>query len=352
MSVLGCSVRGRELMRAAAVVSLALGLADVMAGDPQVSASMGDGLLRVSGLFTRTNGVVTLLESSDPGAGWEAVAAFPLSEGETTLSCDGDVVGAGAAHFFRLQVEAIELPWEMVWIEEGQFLMGSPESDVLSQPRERPQHVVRVEPGFWMSKYEVTQAKYQELMGVNPSTYAVGGNVPVETVSWEMAMEYCRKLTAREMQAGRLPEGYVYRLPTEEEWEYACRAGTTSSWSFGDDQGLLTGYAWWGRGDAGGHPHAVGTKIRNAWGLYDMHGNVFEHCLDLLAPYPGGPEESNPTLRVTRGGSFYCPASVVRSGDRSHSQPPDHREDLYGLRVVLGSEHALEERGLLYDTGS
>lgn len=341
-----------RLMRKLLVVGLALGLVRSWAVDPQIAARMEDGLLQVSGLFTRTNGVVTLLESSNPESGWEPVAAFPISEGRTTLSSEGELVGAGEVHFFRLQVESIQLPWEMVWIEEGEFLMGSPESDVLSQTRERPQHMVRVEPGFWMSRYEVTQANYMELMGENPSTYAVGGSVPVETVSWEMAMEYCRRLTAREMAAGRLPEGYVYRLPTEEEWEYACRAGTSTTWSFGDDEGLLTAYTWWGRGDAGGHPHAVGSKIANPWGLYDMHGNVFEFCLDLLAPYPGGPAEIDPSLRVTRGGSFYCPASVVRSADRSHSKPPDYRENLYGLRVVLGSEHALEERGLLYDTGS
>jgi len=142
-----------------------------------------------------------------------------------------------------------------------------------------------------------------------------------------------------------LPAGCVYRLPTEAEWEYACRAGTETFWSFGDDPSDLTEHCWWGFGDAEGHPHPVGRKRPNPWGLYDMHGNVFEYCLDRLVPYPGGQPIAYLEVRVSRGGSYYCPACVLRCADRSHAQLPDYRSRLHGFRVVLGLEEPLSRVG-------
>ena len=156
-------------------------------------------------------------------------------------------------------------------------------------------------------------------MGSNPSSFK-GGQLPVETVSWDDAMEFCRKLTERERQAGRLPTGTIYTLPTEAQWEYACRAGTT-----GDNAGEVDAMAWYYK-NSGAATHAVGTKRANAWGLHDMHGNVWEWCLDWYGPYFGG-RVTDPkgvpsgTLRVRRGGSWGDVAYSARSALRFISIP-------------------------------
>jgi len=137
---------------------------------------------------------------------------------------------------FRLTADDT-LPQNMVWIRPGTFTMGSPPNEKDRQPvSEGPQTKVKISRSFLMSKYEVTQAQYKAVMGNNPS-YFKGNNKPVGKVSWNDAVAYCAKLTEQEKAAGRLPGGYEYRLPTEAEWEYACRAGTTTEWSFGDDEG-------------------------------------------------------------------------------------------------------------------
>jgi formylglycine-generating enzyme required for sulfatase activity len=134
-----------------------------------------------------------------------------------------------------------------------------------------------------MGVHEVTQAQYEQVMGVNPSQFK-GANNPVETVRWEDAVGFCRNLSElpAEKAAGR-----VYRLPTEAEWEYACRAGTTTNYSFGYNDSDLGLYAWYAV-NSGGRTHPVGGKKPNSWGLYDMHGNVWEWCQDRFAPYPSG----------------------------------------------------------------
>jgi formylglycine-generating enzyme required for sulfatase activity/tetratricopeptide (TPR) repeat protein len=166
---------------------------------------------------------------------------------------------------------------EMVLIPAGEFMMGSSDSDRDALPIEKPQCRVRITKPFYLGVYEVTQAQYLKVMGNNPS-YFRGESLPVESVSWKDAMAFCKRLSnlPTERSAGR-----TYRLPTEAEWEYACRAGTNTAYSFGDDVIALGDYAWCEK-NANGTSHPIGQKKPNAWGLYDMHGNVIEWCADWL----------------------------------------------------------------------
>jgi formylglycine-generating enzyme required for sulfatase activity len=179
---------------------------------------------------------------------------------------------------------------------------------------------------------EVTQGQWEALMGSNPSNFK-GADLPVEQVSWTEAMEFCRKLTERERAAGRLPEGYAYTLPTEAQWEYACRAGTTGNYA-----GDLNSMGWYAH-NSGNMTHHVGQKQANAWGLFDMHGNVWEWCLDWYSIYPGGSVTdpigpSSGTNRVNRGGSWSYTALSCRSATRSW-YAPGTRLNTLGFRVAL-----------------
>jgi formylglycine-generating enzyme required for sulfatase activity len=198
-----------------------------------------------------------------------------------------------------------------------------------------------------MGKYEVTQAEYQSVVGSNPSYFAGAPNAPlrpVERVSWNNAIAYCQALTATEQAAGRVPAGYQYRLPTEAEWEYCCRAGTTTEWNTGTSlstsqanfQGALANGTY-----PNGQTAVVGSYAPNVFGLHDMHGNVWEWCLDSFAAYTpnsttdpfitGGP------YRVHRGGCWDIGfnASVCRSAIRSYDVPSNAANHVYGFRVVL-----------------
>ena len=234
----------------------------------------------------------------------------------------------------------------MVWIESGTFTMGSPppmdpRSGEGYDPNSMPQTQVAISKGFWMSKYETTQEEYLAVMGSNPSFNIGSIQCPVDKVSWNDATNYCARLTARENAVGRLPAGYIYRLPTEAEWEYACRGGTTTRYSFGDDESQLGIYAWYEK-NSGWDSHPVGEKKPNAWGLYDMHGNVQEWCGDWYGNYPGG-SVSDPRgsasgdLRVHRGGSYhyYDNAWACRSANRGANEPGD-RGVCRGFRPILG----------------
>ncbi len=183
-----------------------------------------------------------------------------------------------------------------------------------------PGDVSKQIPDFWIGRYEVTQEQYQAIMGTNPSRFR-GTDLPVEGVSWHNAMTFCDKLTAIEKATGRLPTGYKYTLPTEGQREYACRAGTTGDYNV--DGVELSELAWYDA-NSGGTTHPVGQKKPNAWGLYDMHGNVFEWCLDWLKV---GEE------RVMRGGSWFHNANYCRSASRSGG--PDGWHSYRGFRVVL-----------------
>jgi formylglycine-generating enzyme required for sulfatase activity len=209
-------------------------------------------------------------------------------------------------------------------IPTGSFTMGE----------NNEAHEVTLTEPFMLGTYEVTQAQYQQVMGTNLSKFK-GASNPVEQVSWEDAVEFCRKLS--ELPAEKAA-GNVYRLPTEAEWAYACRAGTTTKFSFGDDDSELGDYAWY-RENFDKKTHPFGSKLPNAWGLYDMHGNVIEWCQDWYGAYPSG-AVTDPTgaasgsLRVFRGGSWFSTAGFCRSAYR-YGGGPSSRNDYNGFRVSL-----------------
>ena len=258
---------------------------------------------------------------------YRTVAIAPASFDELQLLPDRE------RRFFQV---SLGLP-ELVRINPGTFIMGSPTSEPGRGSDEAPQTGVTLTHGFYLGKYEITQAEYAKVMSNNPAAFPTNPDYPVEMVSWTDATTFATRLTQRESTAGRLPAGWTYRLPTEAEWEYACRAGTTTRYSFGDDLNstLLTQYAWYGEVDTG-RPRPVGTKLPNPWGLHDMHGNVWEHCRDALT-YTGG-NLTDPvgtgTARMTRGGSWHSLAPRCRSAARN-PYTTTIREPWVGFRIAL-----------------
>ena len=231
---------------------------------------------------------------------------------------------------------------DLIWVEPGTFTMGSP-PDELGNGGDETLHEVTLTQGYWLGKYEVTQAQYQTIMGTNPS-YSKRSDRPVEQVRWDDAKAFCEKLTAQEKAAGRLPEGYEYTLPTEAQWEYACRAGTTTALNNGKNLSKLEespemDEVGWYKYNGDNTTHPAGQKQPNAWGLYDMHGNVFEWCLDWFASYPTevvtNPE--GPAIgksHVIRGGSYGSYAKYCRSAYRSYNTP-FYTSSYCGFRVAL-----------------
>jgi len=230
---------------------------------------------------------------------------------------------------------------KLVLIPKGTFMMGSPESEKGRNENET-QHEVTISKDYYLGVHEVTQAQYEKVIGKNPSHFqgAIVGNenadLPVENVSWHDAVEFCKKLSdlPEEKKAGR-----VYRLPTEAQWEYACRAGSKTAYSFDDEEGLLPEHGWFDR-NSSGRTHTVGLLEPNAWGLYDMHGNVWEWCSDWHEEYPkgavsdpSGPREGSG--RVSRGGGWGLVAAFCRSASRNWYDPSfrDNRDN--GFRVAL-----------------
>jgi formylglycine-generating enzyme required for sulfatase activity len=222
-------------------------------------------------------------------------------------------------------------PLELVWIAPGTFVMGSSPYEKSRGRYEGPETSVTIGYGFWLGKYEVTIWQYKNTAGRLPRKWLAdefkdtGNDFPVTNVEWQEAMNFCRLLTQREREAGTLPDGYAYRLPTEAEWEYACRAGTNTRFSFGDDPNYvaIASYAWFAA-NSEGWAHPVGGKLPNPWGLYDMHRNVTEWCLDWLGDYPGG-AVTNPLGAIPgdvfarRGGASHFPAHGCRSASRGRS---------------------------------
>ncbi|MBE9074521.1 formylglycine-generating enzyme family protein, partial [Microcystis sp. LEGE 08355] len=233
---------------------------------------------------------------------------------------------------------------EMVSLPAGEFLMGSPDSDPDASDDEKPQHQVKVN-SFAIGKYPVTQAQYEAVMGTNPSYFKNNSwfqnnpQNPVEKVSWNDAQAFCRKLSQI--------TGKTYRLPTEAEWEYACRAGTTTRFYFGDDANQLGDYAWYSA-NSQDKTHPVGQKKPNAWGLYDMIGNVWEWCEDNWhSTYENAPKDGSAWLtndddyQILRGGSWCYNPFFCRSAFRNDF---DRRVGFYGslgFRVVCGAGRTL-----------
>lgn len=204
---------------------------------------------------------------------------------------------------------------------------------------QRGKHSVTLTRDFWLGRYEVTQREYLGLTGANPSHFTNALDCPVEKVRFTEAAAYCTALTAREREAGRLPLNYEYRLPTEAEWEYACRAGTTNLYSFGDDPALADQHAWTLE-NSEGKTHPVGLKRSNPWGLYDMHGNVWEWCSDWFIRFPPvdvrdpiGPPDGK--FKVFRGGGWNNPIEMARAANR-FMMVPTNGIHFVGFRVALG----------------
>jgi formylglycine-generating enzyme required for sulfatase activity len=269
---------------------------------------------------------------------------------------------------------------KLTYIPPGSFTMGAEPSEPGAKPAEKP-HKVTISKGFYMGIHEVTQDQYLRVMGKNPSVFqgemllknkkivetmepgVVGHNHPVDHVTWDDAVEFCKRLS--EMSEEKAA-GHVYRLPTEAEWEYACRAGTTSAYSLGDSNDSLDQAGWYGDNAGsepidssklfvesegklkkyvdelianGNTPHPVGRKKPNAWGLYDMHGNLWEWCSDWHGDYPSRDvtDPKGPSLgkdRVHRGGCYLVEGIKCRSAARNWDPPGDTYYYL-GFRVVM-----------------
>ncbi len=254
-----------------------------------------------------------------------------------------------------LTVNGVEYAFR--YCPSGTFTMGSPESEIGQYGDEAPQHEVTLTRGFWTLETEVTQEMYEALTGANPSYFSASGDgsdsvagldtsrFPVERVSWNNAQKFIAKLNA----GGFAPDGFVFRLPTEAEWEYACRAGTDTPYFWGatlnGDKANCNGNYPYGTTTEGAcleRTSAVGSYDANDWGLRDMHGNVWEWCEDWYGSYvsgaqtdPTGPKSGSD--RVLRGGSWSSYAEVCRSAGR-HYDDPTYRFTYYGFRLVLGRE--------------
>jgi formylglycine-generating enzyme required for sulfatase activity len=223
---------------------------------------------------------------------------------------------------------------EFTLIPAGEFEMGSPSNEEGRYDDEGPVHEVTIKKAFYMGSYEVTQEQWRAVMGNNPSRFKSlfkGDNRPVETVSWDDVQEFTRKLNEKE-GTGK------YRLPSEAEWEYACRAGTTTRYSFGDSDSKLGEYAWY-YDNSGSKTHPVGQKKPNPWGLYDLHGNVYEWVQDTGhgdyngAPTDGSAWEGAGAFRVDRGGSWRSFAGGCRSAFRGLGGRGSRSNNL-GFRLV------------------
>jgi formylglycine-generating enzyme required for sulfatase activity len=223
---------------------------------------------------------------------------------------------------------------ELVPVPAGTFMMGSPDTETGHLTNESPQARVSISHSFWLGKYPVTQAEWRTIMGTAPSAFGYTPRLPVESISWEEAVKFCANLTARELAAGRLPTDHEYRLPTEAEREYACRAAGT-----GAEAGKMDEYAWT-MGNSGSSTQLVGLKRPNEWALFDMHGNVWEWCLDWYGDHLPSTSYTDPTgptagsKRVVKGGAWDAGANSCRSASRNAFGPGERRRDV-GFRVAL-----------------
>jgi formylglycine-generating enzyme required for sulfatase activity len=242
---------------------------------------------------------------------------------------------SSAALTLAAQTHSNSIEMEFVLIPAGSFTMGADKNFEAASNDETPQHLVSISKPFYLGKYEVTQAQWAAVMENNPSTFK-GRSNPVEEVSWDDIQTFIKRLNQK--------EGHKrYRLPTEAEWEYAARAGTTSAYSFGDDEDSVGRYAWY-VGNSGDKTHPVGQKQPNPWGLHDMHGNVWEWVQDWYGDQyysdspgtdPKGPSTGN--VRVVRGGSWGGSAGRCRSANR-FSVTPVFQDYVLGFRLALDPE--------------
>jgi formylglycine-generating enzyme required for sulfatase activity len=226
----------------------------------------------------------------------------------------------------------------LVLIPAGGFLMGSPDSDEDARADEKPPHGVRITRPFYLGATEVTQGQYRAVTGENPSHSQGSDDLPVDNVSWVDAQAFCARLN--DLEHERL-SGMRYRLPTEAEWEYACRAGSATRFAFGNADASLGDYAWFS-GNSNVRTHSVGQKGANAWGLFDMHGNVWEWCWDAYdeeyyvrspADDPRGADSTGSAVRVIRGGCWRSLPRLCRAAGRDRDAPGGRGSDV-GFRVA------------------
>ena len=302
-------------------------------------------LLRFAAEEGYANGVATLLEAGAKVT--KDVVTALIEAGADVNAVWPDAVRPGPGSDWTVSLGG-SVDLKLKWIAAGSFQTGSPSGE-LGRGSDERQHEVTLTQGYWLGAHEVTQAQWQSVMGSNPSKFK-GSRNPVEQVSWEDAMAFCKKLTEREFLAGRLPAGWRYTLPTEAQWEYACRAGTRSAFHYGNrlDSRMANfdgNYPYGGAstGEYRNKTVAVGSFQSNAWGLYDMHGNVWEWCSDRYGDYPSG-SVVDPTgarsgsVRVNRGGSWFSGARFCRSAIRYGNSPGVRGNDL-GFRLALSSVH-------------
>ena len=301
----------------------------------EVADSRVNGGARI-GIWTE-NGVVG--PEDDPNDKLDPTTPQPGDAANTQTLIEGQKTGD--------ERDDNELNMKFVWCPPGKFVMGSPAGEPERFDSEDQVDVVLTQ-GFWLGKFEVTQGEWSQLktplLWKGLKNVEDGDDYPATYLSWENAMAFCRKLTRQERAAGRLPSGCQYTLPTEAQWEYGCRGGTTTMFSFGNDQGLLVDYAWI-RNNAGAvkeyYGHAVGAKRPNPFGLYDMHGNVNEWCRDgWQKKLPGGTDPfvtPKDDMRVIRGGCFIFPGVMCRSAFRDSEHKIDRMrfQGEIGFRVAL-----------------
>ena len=256
----------------------------------------------------------------------------PVSQAVTVNGANATAINFIASPVLSDPVNA--LLNSLVTIPAGTFMMGSTDNENGWAQYTTPVHQVTLQ-AFEIGAYEVTQAQYQAVMGVNPSAFNGPGreNNPVEQVSWYEARAFCTALSAL--------TGLTFTLPSEAQWEYACRAGSTTLYSYGDSDALLGNYAWWGV-NSNGTTHHVGTRLPNAWGLFDMMGNVWEWCLDSWhTNYIGAPTDGSAwqpetgDTRMLRGGSWTnLSPGEFKSAARNQHNYPDYKNSAFGLRVI------------------
>jgi formylglycine-generating enzyme required for sulfatase activity len=221
--------------------------------------------------------------------------------------------------------------WEGVLAPAGTFTMGSPESEGPGRQPAEKQHKVTLTKPFYIGKFELTQKQYEKVTGQNPSTIK-GDDLPVANLTAADAQDFCDKMSKL--------TGKAVKLPTEAQWEYACRAGTTTAYNTGEKPEDLERAAWFGA-NSDKKPHPVGQKAPNNWGLYDMHGNIREYTRDLYKPDPQpdatdpeGPKDGDTKNHVVRGGAFT--ANALKAGNcRSASRRPTEGKTLTGFRIIV-----------------